>query len=211
AVGMFFAPAALGAIETGAPLARLLGIIGAFSCALLLLGALAAYTDVNAQFGRIHVRTELCYRTMFKSATTALANAESPAFQEKSAKANAALASNASAGEAVWDTLRQILENALGFLLYLSLLTALDPLLVAVTLATSAAGFFSAHRILGWGYRHRSEEEKPLKRMEYVLNQAKNTALGKDLRIFGMRPWIEEVFSSALRAYHSFHARAGKR
>ena len=37
AVGMFFAPAALGAIEAGAPLARLLGIIGAFSLALMLL------------------------------------------------------------------------------------------------------------------------------------------------------------------------------
>ncbi|HIS92681.1 MAG TPA: ABC transporter ATP-binding protein [Candidatus Alectryocaccomicrobium excrementavium] len=211
AVGMFFAPAALGAIETGAPLARLLGIIGAFSLALLLLGALAAYASANTEFGRIQVRMELFSRTMHKSATTALANAENPAFQEKSAKANAAMNSNAAAAEAIWDTLRQILENALGFLLYLSLLTALDPLLVAVTLATSAAGFFSAHRILGWGYRHRREEEKPLKRMEYVLNQAKNTALGKDLRIFSMRPWIEEVFSSARRAYHSFHARAGKR
>ena len=207
AVGMFFAPAALGAIETGAPLARLLSIIGAFSCALLLLGALAAYASANTEFGRIQVRMELFSRTMHKSATTALANAENPAFQEKSAKANAAMNGNAAAGEAVWDTLRQILENALGFLLYLSLLTALDPLLVAVTLATSAAGFFSAHRILGWGYRHRREEEKPLKRMDYVLNQAKNTALGKDLRIFGMRPWIEEVFSSARRAYQDVYKR----
>ena len=178
-MGMFFAPAALGAIETGAPLARLLGIIGAFSCALLLLGALAAYASANTDFGRIQVRMELFSRTMHKSATTALANAENPAFQEKSAKANAAMNSNAAAGEAVWDTLRQILENALGFLLYLSLLTALDPLLVAVTLATSAAGFFSAHRILGWGYRHRREEEKPLKRMDYVLNQAKEHRPGQ--------------------------------
>ena len=97
AVGMFFAPAALGAIETGAPLARLLGIIGAFSCALLLLGALAAYASANTEFGRIQVRMELFYRTMLKSATTALANAENPAFQEKSAKANAAMNSNAAA------------------------------------------------------------------------------------------------------------------
>lgn len=59
---------------------------------------------------------ELFSRTMHKSATTALANAENPAFQEKSAKANAAMNGNAAAGEAVWDTLRQILENALGFL-----------------------------------------------------------------------------------------------
>ena len=59
AVGMFFAPAALGAIETGAPLARLLGIIGAFSCALLLLDALAAYASANTEFGRIQVRMEL--------------------------------------------------------------------------------------------------------------------------------------------------------
>lgn len=106
AVGMFFAPAALGAIETGAPLARLLGIIGAFSCALLLLGALAAYASANTDFGRIQVRMELFYRTMLKSATTALANAENPAFQEKSAKANAAMNSNAAAAEAIWDTLR---------------------------------------------------------------------------------------------------------
>lgn len=119
--------------------------------------------------------------------------------------------SNAAAAEAIWDTLRPDSGKRAG--VPSISFAAHRPRSVARghNAGDQRGGFFSAHRILGWGYRHRREEEKPLKRMDYVLNQAKNTALGKDLRIFGMRPWIEEVFSSARRAYHSFHARAGKR
>ena len=52
--------------------------------------------------------------------------------------------------------------------------------------------------------RHRDEAAALEKKMDYVSDKARSTVLGKDIRIFGMRPWLEAVYDKTLRAIDAF-------
>ena len=73
-----------------------------------------------------------------------------------------------------------------------------------VVLVTAVAGYFLNQHIYEWGYRHREEESLYSKKMRYVCDQSTDIALAKDIRIFGMVPWLNDVYDDTLRLYRAF-------
>ncbi len=104
----------------------------------------------------------------------------------------------------IWTTWTEILTNVIGFLVYLLLLSGLSPLLVCIMAALAAAGYFVNKRIGEWGYRHREEEEKYQKDFSYLRKVATERKYAKDIRIFGLKSWIDEVWDSTMRLYEAF-------
>ena len=117
---------------------------------------------------------------------------------------------NSSASEAIWETLTNLLQYLLGFTIYLNLLSHLDPILICVILTTTLAGFFFNKRIRMWDYNHREEQAQYIKELGYINNRASDIPLGKDMRIFGMRSWIEDSYQSVRRLYEAFTQRREK-
>lgn len=204
---LFVAPVILGKVETAAPLPELLTVIVGFAGLLMLLAALNSYVDTNAIFGRIEVRLHILLMVGLKYDTTSFPNTEDPAVLKKLEKANNAMNSNSSAAEAVWKTLTELVKNIAGFAIYLALLSSLDPILIAVVLITTAAGYFISKRINEWRYRHREEEEAYIKKLNYVIWNVPKRELGKDIRLFGLRPWLQDIYDSTMQLYNDFLAR----
>lgn len=207
-INLYVSPAVLSAVERHAPVGELLGTIGAFTLALMLVSAAAQYVDSNVQFGEISIRLYIIGMMNHKAATTSYPNLGDERFQQLQARAIQCTRNNGAAAEAIWPTLRELTANILGFLLYVRLLTAVEPVLLAVVLATSAAGYALTSRLSGYGYRHREEAAEQEKRLEYLLGRAEHLGAAKDIRIFGLRPWLEELYDKALGAYAAFHRRA---
>ena len=44
--------------------------------------------------------------------------------------------------------------------------------------------------------------------MAYLLNRAADFGAAKDIRIFGLRSWLEELYSKADREFTAFHRKA---
>ena len=124
------------------------------------------------------------------------------------ARARKAVLSNADAAEAVWDTLSALLKNVLGFLLYLTLLTSVNPLLLLVVTAASLLGYFTNKRLSEYGYRHRDEEGRLCNTLAYYFSCAESPGMAKDIRLFGMRPWLGDLYRKTCLAYRAFHRRA---
>lgn len=204
---LFIAPVILKKVENAVPLAELLWIIAGFSGVIIILSGLSAYINQNTLFGRVALRGRINEEIAYKQMTTSYPNTEDIAVLKKLEKAQRTTSSNSEAAEGVWNTLFSLLRNLAGFLIYLLLLSGLDPVLMVIVVATSAIGYFAGNYINGWGYRHRDEEAEFTRRMGYINNSAKNIPLAKDIRIFGMRPWLEEVYGSARRMYEDFIAR----
>ncbi|HIS76107.1 MAG TPA: ABC transporter ATP-binding protein [Candidatus Merdivicinus excrementipullorum] len=207
---LFVTPAVLQKVETAAPFPELLGAVIGFALLLMLVSALNAYLGNITSLGRIEVRIALLQQVGLKYEMTSFPNTEDPAVLKKMEKANEAMYGNTTASEAVWTTLTDLLKNIAGFVIYLALLSSLDPVLLIVVLATTVVGFFVSQRINQWGYRHREEESAYLKKLNYITYKAPQRALGKDIRIFGLRPWLQDVFDSAMRLYSDFIARREK-
>ena len=119
---LFIAPAVLGAIEKAVPLRQLLWTIFIFAGGLVLTGALSSYVNENTLFGRIEVRLKLIAYIRDKYAMTSYPNTGNQKILKLLENAQRAVGGNRDAGEAIWTTLTSLLQNAVGFLIYLAML-----------------------------------------------------------------------------------------
>ena len=204
AMELLLAPVILKKVETQTPFWELAATISMFGASLLLLSGTEAYFRQNALFGRIAVRQDLLRQIGNKAAGTSYPNtlkADFLNFQEKSYKA---CYDNTSPGEAFWNTLTDLLTNGLSFLVWLVLLSGLNPLFMWVIGGTSVAGYLLGKSVNQWGWRHREEEAVCHKEMDYICRMSTGRVYAKDIRIFGLRSWLEQVWDRAFDRYQSF-------
>ncbi len=207
-VNLYIAPSILSGVERHVALTELLITIGGFVLALMLVTGALKYVDANTMFGRISVRMELITLLNRKAATTSCPNLEEERFKKLLTKALHCTNSNDRATEAIWGTLTDLATNILGFVIYVSLLTRVQPLILAVILLTTVTGYFIGNYLNGYGYRHRDEEAEYVRHMEYISKTAKDLGAAKDIRIFGLGLWLGELQEKAMGAYMAFHKKA---
>ena len=201
---LFIAPMVLQKVEALAPLGELLATIGIFAGLLLVLNALMGYLDENIMYGRIDVRSEIIHMINHKAFTTSYPNAKDPAVLRLQNEALNNCDSNDEPSEHVWRTLTGLMINLFGFVVYLLLLTDVNLLLMGVVILTTVIGFFISRHINEWGYRHREEKARYDKEMGYFVTKTESVKLAKDIRIFGLAPWLNAVYASSRRAFEAF-------
>lgn len=207
---LYIAPAILLKVEQTVPLGELLGTIGLFVLALILLKGLQKYVDENARFPVIDIRVEIVNDLIDKLGTTSYPNTLDPSFIRKHDKSRNATNSNDKAGEYIWTTIRQLLINLLGFTLYIMLLSNVNWILVLITLVISVISFPITNYIDSWGYRHSDEEEGYWVKADYIGQKMTSIPLAKDIRIFGLQEWLNSVWNSVLGLLDAFVKRREK-
>lgn len=206
-LGLFITPAILGNIESAVPLNVLIRTILLYAAALMLVSAANTYFSTNMNFGRLEVNLILDSFVRDKVSTTSYPNTEDQDVRRKLDRAHMSVSDNSSWEGGIWYTFTELMRNSAGLIIYIFLLTMIDPVIVAVVLVMAIAGFFVGRHIHGWGYRHRDEESEYSRRMNYISETSEDYTIAKDIRIFGMRIWLEDIYRSALRLYQSFIAR----
>lgn len=201
---LLIAPAVIAKVEESAPLESLLLTIAGFSLLLLLLSGLKRYLDTNTLFGRVNIRLKLARQLGLKASRTSYPNLMDAKFSDMEYKAMEAFDNNDAAAEHIWTTWTTILTNLLGFAAYLAILSGLHPLLFCVIAVTAAVGYFVDKKVSGWGYRHREEAAKPIKEMGYIRQTAAGRPHAKDIRMFGLGPWMNEVWSKSMSLFRAF-------
>lgn len=209
-VGLFITPTILGQIESTVPIGKLITTIIIFAVILMVVNAANSYFNTNTLFGRVNVRINLVSMIHEKFMTMSYPNTEDQGIKKKLDKAIMSVSANSEATEAIWDTLTDLLKNISGFIIYLILLVSINPIIIAIVLVTTVTGFFINKHINSWGYRHRDEEAEYSRRMNYISEKAKDYHIAKDIRIFGMRGWLEDVYNSTFRLYQAFIIRGEK-
>lgn len=207
-IQLYVVPVILSAVERRVPVGELALVIGAFVGGLMLVSAAKRYAEENVMFGRITVRCKIINLINKKAATTSYPNLGDDRFEKLLSKAWESTCANASASEAVWTTLTDLTGSAVGFAVYLFLFSNVQPLLMLAVIATTAVSYFVSLRLNDYRYRHREEEADCERRMEYFSRRASRLESAKDIRIFGLRPWLEELNDKAIGAYVAFHERA---
>ena len=207
-IQLYVVPVILSAVERRGPVGELALVIGAFVGGLMLVSAAKRYAEENVMFGRITVRCKIINLINQKAATTSYPNLGDDRFEKLLSKAWESTCANASASEAVWTTLTDLTGSAVGFAVYLFLFSNVQPLLMLAVIATTAVSYFVSLRLNDYRFRHREEEADCERRMEYFSHRASRPESAKDIRIFGLRPWLEELNDKAIGAYVAFHERA---
>lgn len=207
---MLIAPIILAKVETAAPISELITTILIFCGTLFLLSGLKGYLDENIQYGRVAVRTDILKQIGDKMARTSYSNILDTGFIDAKSKAKYTCQSNRSSAEYIWTTLTDILTNILGFIVYLTLLSGLNPLLFVVVIATTIISYFINKHINGWGYRHKEESSAFTSRLYYLARASMERSHAKDIRIFGLKDWLNDLWNSTFNLYEAFLAKREK-
>ncbi|MDE5598661.1 MAG: ABC transporter ATP-binding protein/permease, partial [Lachnospiraceae bacterium] len=155
-------------------------------------------------FGRCELRADISYMLFGKAGTCSYPFLENHDFNKLLSKAHEATSSNQAPVEDIWNTFAKLLQNLLGFSIYLYLLTNVDWLLIVITAAAALISYLVGIRLNGWGYRHRQEESDIINRFDHICRKCGNRYLAKDVRIFGMEEWLRELLQKYLKLHQDF-------
>ena len=198
---MLVTPVILRCVEEKAPFSELIWTIIAFSVAIMALSGVITYVDKNKQLDKITVRRNILLNLIQKDSTTSYPNLESQSVQKIQRRAYNTVAGNDGATEAIWNTLSDIIKSLGGFVLYLLMLTAVDPVIILVTAITAVVGYGLNCYTKNWKYRHKEEVSGYENKKWHIIRRAKDIKLAKDLRIFGMESWIYDMYESVMVLY----------
>ena len=204
---LFMAPMVLQKVESAVSLNELLANIGVFAGILLILNAVLGYVDENILYGRIDVRSAVISKINHKAYTTSYPNTRDPEVLRLHSEALKNCSSNSDAAENIWRTLTKLLINLLGFAIYLCLLADVNFWLMGLVIVTTTIGFFISRYINEWEYRHKEELAKYDKEISYLIGRTESIKLAKDIRIFGLAPWLNDIYTSTRRMVEAFVAR----
>lgn len=203
-VQLYVAPVILDKVEASAPLGQLLGTIGIFTALLLIVTVVRDYAETNKLVGRIYLRTKIINAVNHKAFSTSYPNTADPKMQEIFEVVGNATGNNSSAAEHIWTLLTSLLTNVLGFVVYLTVLSRVDAVLILVTLATAVVSYLCNRYVDRWYHTHRDENGQYWKKFRYIQGRSKSVELAKDIRIFGLAGWLQSVYESTMRLLEDF-------
>ena len=201
---LYVAPTVLKKLEIHSSLKELLFTILFFTLGIMSVAALNAYLKQNLMFGRCELRADISYMLFGKAGTCSYPFLENHDFNKLLSKAQEATESNQAPVEDIWNTFAKLLQNLLGFSIYLYLLTNVDWLLIVITAAAALISYLVGIRLNGWGYRHRQEEADIINRFDHIRRKCGDRYLAKDIRIFGLEEWLRELLQKYLKLHQDF-------
>ncbi|MDE5952354.1 MAG: hypothetical protein K2H12_12355, partial [Acetatifactor sp.] len=191
---LYMSPTLLRILELHQSLERFLGTLCAFALVLVAASAVKGYLE--QQNVRLIVSREVFLdRISAKAGTCSYPLLQDDSFRNKWEKGMNATNNNQSAAEDIWRTMFRILQNLICFVIYLVLLTQVNYFLIGVTLATTGLGYLVSYHFVQKDYQFQEEASKPSRGGFWVFNATRNPKLAKDVRIFGMRDWLEGMYA----------------
>lgn len=207
-IDLYIAPTILKAIETNASFGELMSTILVFITALVLTYAFNSYIKTNVLYGRVTVRTEIIAMLNNKACKTSYPNIENEEFYKLSVQASDKCNSNSQATEAIWNTLIMLLKNIICFIFYTGLLLMVKPLMLVIILVTTLIGFFINNYLSEYTYKKKEFEAEQDKKLYYINRVSSSIDYAKDIRIFGLRPWLTELHMKSMDLLHAFYNKA---
>lgn len=206
-IQLYIAPEVLSRVEQKVPMRELLTTIGVFVAGLFLVHGFKEYVRQNTLFPRVDVRSAIIAKIAEKCNVTSYPNTLDVNFIRLREKAHFACEGNSQATEHIWQTLTMILKNVGGLIVYLAILSRMDAVLLLVVIATCVAGFLVSRYTNNWRYARRDEEESYFQKKYYLRTKSESLELAKDIRIFGLQNWLNEIVDDMHDLYLDFSLR----
>ena len=203
---LFIVPVILRTVERRAGIGELLLIIGVFTLSLVLITGLSQYFDVVQSRAEGRLRCNMLYCMNEAVCTTSYPNTLDKNYREKMQQAKRS-ADYSVASTQLYDDAIRMLGALTGFVLYLLLMTNVSPWLIVIVLVCNVGGYFlvpNTRRINVWSYGMEKDTAEFTHTMGYVTKVISENNIGKDIRLFGLGNWLQDIYDSAMNLYRNF-------
>lgn len=207
---LFLTPTVLEKIEAAAPLREILTTLALFLLALTLLWGVKNFLMHCTDFYECKPRMHLYKQVTMKAATTSYPNL----LDERCNKWRwEALDTywEPHATQKIWSCLTELSLAILALAAYMVLLSKLNIVLIFAVTATAVASYFVNIKASQWQFAHREEAMGYQSCLNYISDKAQDTHIAKDIRIFSMRSWLEEVYEKHLNLMKGFYTKQEKK
>lgn len=201
---LYIAPGIIKCVEQKTSIKVLLMTILAYTLALFVINGVKKYIEENTLFARIEVRTKIIAMVSRKCNTTSYPNTLDANFIRLRDAAYFACEGNSEATEHIWQTLTMLLKNIGGLIAYLFILSSFDSFLLLVVILTCFISFFVSRHANNWHYANKAEGEKYYHKKRYIRDKAESIKLAKDIRIFNLKDWLNELLDLVHNQYLAF-------
>lgn len=212
-VAEMFLPKTVVQLVTGQAPVQTLGLaVLIFTALIALTEGMKVYSQ-NAQGIRCTKQRIDRYNDLNrKQLVTDFCNLGKESYRELKEKAQETISNNWSSAEAIFMCLEMLSISVLGFVIYLLLLTKVNPAILAIVLLTTTVGFFLRRRVNDWEHDHDKERAKPMQRLDFIDRTGSNAIYAKDVRLFGLDGWLSDVYRTNKKLLDDFQKKVcGKR
>lgn len=210
-IQLYIAPKILSCVEQGVSLEYLILTIVVFTLILFIIVGLKTYIEQCSSFPRIDVRLHIVSLISRKNNMTSYSHIFDEDFIKLREKAYKTTNNNKEATEHIWITITNLLKNLGGFIVFLGVLSHLDIIMLLLVIVTCVINFCVAKYVNDWYYQHQDEEDQIHTKSRYIRDKAESVVLAKDVRIFGLQDWINEISMNIYNMYRDFRARYEKK
>ncbi len=184
-----------GKLSPGQLAVNILGL----SAALLILHLADKVMDAKVNWGSMLNRMQYIMICSDKAMDMDYENLENPEGQTKMQKALNAVYNSNGGTQQLFRQMVNMASSLMGLAAYSVLIASLSPWLVALLAVMTLAAHFVNRANNVWNHRHKDDWVPLDRELDYIRRQAGETAYAKDIRLYGMRGWLEELFDSLLR------------
>lgn len=200
-VSGYFPKELIDRIGAGADFRELLVLSLGFMPVIILLRQLWSFIDSRCQARHYYptsvYQTEMAARESYE---TDYENTLKQDYKEISGYAWR----DATWGRCAMEFFAEDLSNGLlhltGIVTYASLLTVLNPVLLAVVALLSAASYFTARWRTVYYEKNKSRWEKESRKENYLKSLSENFSLAKDIKLYGLEGWLDGM----MRDYQTY-------
>lgn len=206
---LFVAPEILQQVEGAISVSNLIWTIVLFSGLLLLVQAGKSYVD-GLWIPAFEIRKVISNDINRKACMTAFPNSRDPAALKLQRAAVRHTNAGNDATQHIWITIISLLTSLIGFGIYLLMLSELNVILVITVIVTTLLSFLVTIRNNKWEHSHKDELNGYNAQQYYIRKRIESIELAKDIRIFGLKPWITEIRDKAMALVNGFIERRAR-
>ena len=202
-VNLFISPMVLRAVEQKVSASQLILTILLMIAILVLAKGVSTYVGGVRNYAHSSFIDILFAGIENKCATTSYSNFESADFNQMKGRVQQGMGSMEGFRYTI-PTLFGLLQNCAGFVIYLLMLTHVEPVLLLIMLATTIPGYYLHRYLDSWERQHVDEKVIEARRDQECVIFGAGISAAKDMRIFGMEGWMKSIFHSAHKVIRDF-------
>lgn len=209
--GMYFPKLIIDAITMGRSAWDIAVLVVGYYLILLVLGIVSSYT--KSRKGRYHFYLSMKYQsdlTMFQLSTD-FQNTDDPEIRRMESKVSSDASTTSGAANNMYTTLAGIISSILGMASCAAIITIVSPWILVTVIIEAAIYYLFSRANMKYARDHADENADVNRRKGYIAGFSSNFEYAKDIKIYGMRGWIDDMFKQfqgeSLRLYKNEQTR----
>ena len=208
---LYISPVVIQMLETQVSFLQFSETLLLFLLGLFVAKGLVSYMIQVIKYSKITIRMELVADINQKEMTTSYPNVLDKHFWNLGNETRRAVNSNSSATEFIWTVLADLFVQAICFFVFLYLLSTFNLWILIMIVVFSLVSYFLNLSVSRFEYQHRDEEGEMLKKISYQTRLGENRSLAKEIRVFGIQNWLDEITTQVFSIHEGFRRKLQKR